>query len=152
MSSDGVARALWQAQHRVEQALDELLGDVGLSTTLNGTLGFIAAEPGLSAADLARRARVKPQSAAHAVNRLEQLGLIVRRPHPVHGRAMCLELTEAGRSAVARGAETSAAGEARLTDGLSAQECAELVRLLDVVGTNASKMISYRRTARGQQP
>lgn len=92
-----VSRALWQAQHAVEQAFDDALASLGMTTTLAGALAFLAQEPGQSAADLARRARVAPQSTAKAVARLEQLGMVRREAHPVHGRIMRLYPTDTGQ-------------------------------------------------------
>src|SRR4051812_11844642 len=91
-----VSRALWQTQHAVEQAFDDVLATLGMTTTLAGTLAFLAQQPGQSAADLARRARVAPQSVAKATARLAQLGLVRRELHPVHGRVVQLYLTDAG--------------------------------------------------------
>src|SRR5579883_420563 len=92
-----ISRALWQAQHAVEQACDSALAPLGMTTTLVGTLSFLAQQPGQSTADVARLARVAPQSVAKAVTRLDQLGLIRRQAHPVHGRIVQLYLTAAGQ-------------------------------------------------------
>lgn len=96
-----ISRALWQAQHAVEQACDSALASLGMTTTLVGALTFLAQEPGQSTADLARLSRVAPQSVAKAVTRLDQLGLIRRQAHPVHGRIVQLYLTTAGRKLLA---------------------------------------------------
>jgi DNA-binding MarR family transcriptional regulator len=114
-----VSRALWQAHHVVEQALDDALAPLGMSTSLVGTMAFIAQEPGLSAADLARLAKVKPQSVAPLVARLAELDLITRSPHPVHGRVMRLHLTDRGRRTLDRASAIAADTERQLTEGMS---------------------------------
>ncbi|HEY6422674.1 MAG TPA: MarR family winged helix-turn-helix transcriptional regulator [Pseudonocardiaceae bacterium] len=77
---------------------------LGMTTTLAGALAFLGQQPGQSAADLARRARVTPQSAAKALNRLEQLGPVSRDPHPIHGRIQQVYLTEEGAAMLASAA------------------------------------------------
>jgi DNA-binding MarR family transcriptional regulator len=118
-SDESIARELWQTEIAVDRALDVALAPVGLSTTLLGVLAWLAREPGLSAADLARRAGVRPQSAARAVARLEALGLTARTPHPVHGKALQIRLTDAGWQAFAQGSTRLAAFERELEQDLS---------------------------------
>ena len=114
-----VSRALWQTQHAIEQAFDALLGPLGLSTALAGTLTFLAEAPGSSTADLARRAGVTAQSMAYATGRLEELGLIVRTPHPVHGRIMQLDFTPSGRRTLDHASTVITRAEDQLIDDLS---------------------------------
>jgi DNA-binding MarR family transcriptional regulator len=45
---------------------------------------------------------VHPTSATNTIDRLEQQGLVVRRPNPRDGRGTLAEITSAGRAAVAR--------------------------------------------------
>jgi DNA-binding MarR family transcriptional regulator len=50
---------------------------------------------------IAAAERVRPQSVASTVAALEQAGMISRRPDPGDGRRVVLELTPAGRDALA---------------------------------------------------
>ncbi len=50
---------------------------------------------------IAAAERVRPQSVASTVAALEQAGMISRRPDPDDGRRVVLELTPAGRDALA---------------------------------------------------
>lgn len=136
-----ISHALWQAQHVVELALDSALAPLGLSTSLVGTMTFVARQPGLSAADVARLARVKPQSAAHVVNRLVELGMIARSPHPVHGRVMRLHLTDKGRRALDRAAAAEADTERALTAGLSPVARRKLLDNLETIRTAAERLL-----------
>ncbi|MFC4910160.1 MarR family winged helix-turn-helix transcriptional regulator [Actinomadura gamaensis] len=142
-----ISRALWETQHAVERALDTQLSSLGLSMTLFGALTFIAMEPGLSAADLARRARVKPQSSAHAVARLEQLGMVYRSPHPVHGRVMQLFLTGHGQELIAEAWRLSARVEGELMDELPPAARAELLVSLRRIRFRAERFEAVRRAA-----
>jgi DNA-binding PadR family transcriptional regulator len=58
---------------------------------------------------------------------LEREGLIVRTPHPEHGRVIMIELTEAGQKAVAAGTRAADVVERQMLSALSAKE-AKLLR------------------------
>jgi DNA-binding MarR family transcriptional regulator len=122
-----LSRVLWQTQHAVEQACDNALATLGMTTTLVGTLAFLAQQPGQSAADLARRARVAPQSTAKAIARLEQLGLLRRESHPVHGRIVQLYLTDAGQAMLSAATSVLAQVEQDLCIGLDDRARARLL-------------------------
>jgi DNA-binding MarR family transcriptional regulator len=51
---------------------------------------------------IGERLMVHPTSATNTIDRLEQHGLVVRRPNPQDGRGTLAEITAAGRAAVAR--------------------------------------------------
>ena len=61
---------------------------------------------------------------------LERGGLIVRRPHPEHGRVIMTELTKAGQKAVAEGAKAADVVERQMLSMLSAEEAKLLSELL----------------------
>ena len=50
-------------------------------------------------AELARAESVKPQSMGATIAALEDLGMVVRKPHPTDGRQVHIALTEKGTSA-----------------------------------------------------
>jgi DNA-binding MarR family transcriptional regulator len=51
---------------------------------------------------IGQRLMVHPTSVTNTIDRLEQQGLVVRRPNPSDGRGTLAEITEAGRAAVAQ--------------------------------------------------
>ncbi len=65
------------------------------------TLSVLAARPGLSNAQLSRRALVTPQSMIEIMAKLEKRGLVKRGPDPNHGLILRAELTRAGRALLA---------------------------------------------------
>jgi DNA-binding MarR family transcriptional regulator len=142
-----ISRALWQAQHAIEQAFDALLGPLGLSTTLAGTLTFLAEAPGSSTADLARRAGVTAQSMAYATGRLEELGLIVRTPHPVHGRIMQLDFTPSGRQALDRASAVITRAEDQLIHDLSNTARQDLLDHLAAFQERAEHLVHIAATS-----
>jgi DNA-binding MarR family transcriptional regulator len=148
-----IGTAIWQTEIAVDRALDAVLAPLGLTTTMQGTLRLIADRPGVSAADLARAARVRPQSVAPALARLEELGMLVRSPHSVHGRIMQIHLTEAGRKALERASSVVADFERELTAGLGAAERRRLLEQLEMLRCRADELGGRgrrtRRPARG---
>jgi len=135
-----VSRALWQTQHAVEQACDDALASLGMTTTLAGTLAFLAQRPGQSAADLARRARVAPQSVAKAVARLDQLGMVRRESHPVHGRIVRLYLTDTGRDTLEAATAVIGQVEQDLCGGFDARARGRLVDQLQRLRERAEQL------------
>jgi DNA-binding MarR family transcriptional regulator len=75
------------------------------------------------------RLQVHPASVTNAASRLEAAGLVLRRPHPEDGRAVLVEITDAGR-------ELAAEATARLnrevfsSPELSSGRAGELVAIL----------------------
>src|SRR5580704_6253919 len=86
-----------RAQTVLHDAMADALGSHDLTVTQFAVLTGLDEEPGLSNADLARRAFVTPQSMHAVLQELERLQLVVRHPHPQHQRVLQAELTEAGR-------------------------------------------------------
>jgi DNA-binding MarR family transcriptional regulator len=85
-------------------------------------LTMVANYPGLSNADLARLSLLTPQTMSVIVGNLLRTGALARRPHAVHGRIQHLEVTEAGKSLLARCREPVRTIETQLVAGLSPQE------------------------------
>src|SRR5580658_7667294 len=73
-----------RAQTVLHDAMADALGSHDLTVTQFAVLTGLDEEPGLSNADLARRAFVTPQSMHAVLQELERLQLGVRRPHPRH--------------------------------------------------------------------
>ena len=86
-----------RAQTVLHNAMADALGPHDLTVTQFAVLTGLHEAPGLSNAELARRAFVTPQSMHAVLQELERLQFIVRRPHPQHQRVLQAELTEAGR-------------------------------------------------------
>jgi len=137
-----LSRALWQAENATDQALDVAMLPLGLSTSLFGTLRLIAANPGRSAADLARDAGVRPQSTAYAVSRLEELGMVERRPHPVHGKVMQVFPTRAGDAALTAGDRILRSAEKRLTAAFTSDQLRVFHALLARITENARQILA----------
>ena len=112
----------------VEARLNDALERSGLSLRHLGALGHLAGQPGLSYTELARRARVTPQSMHATVAGLIELGAVAPAG-PGRGKRALLEVTGHGTELLARGRQAVAAVDAQLRDvgGLPAD--ADLLRL-----------------------
>lgn len=126
-------RLLYQ-QHAqdVEAALSEAgFGD--LRPAHANVFPFVPAE-GISVSELAELARVRKQTMAQAVEQLERMGYVERRPNPDDGRSRLVFLTDRGASVKPVTHATAARVEQRWAELTSPEELdalrATLMRLL----------------------
>jgi DNA-binding MarR family transcriptional regulator len=70
--------------------------DGDLSATEGAVLGRLCREGSLTPGDLARGEHVQPPSMSRIIERLEQRGLVARRPHPDDRRQVLIERTAEG--------------------------------------------------------
>jgi DNA-binding MarR family transcriptional regulator len=127
---------LRQAHHAFATAMEDRLRAHGLTRPQFGVLSVLVADPGLSAADLARAAMVTPQAITPLVASLERRGLIRRVPHPAHGRVLQLFATDAGAAKVREAYPAVIALEEQIAQGLSERQLAAVKRwLVDVATT-----------------
>jgi DNA-binding MarR family transcriptional regulator len=87
---------LRQTIHAFDTAMEKGLRSHGLTSPQFGALFVLDAEPGLSAADLARAMGTSPQAANALVAGMTQGGLVERTPHPTHGRVLEIYPTDEG--------------------------------------------------------
>ncbi|MFM0287492.1 MarR family winged helix-turn-helix transcriptional regulator [Paraburkholderia megapolitana] len=128
--TDWIGYNLKITQHRLRNRLDAELARLGITATQNAVLLAIAGNPRISNAELARAAFVTPQTMQAILVNLERAGLIVRSPHPKHGRVIMTELTAEGQKAVAEGARAADVVERQMLSTLSAEEATILCELL----------------------
>jgi TetR/AcrR family transcriptional regulator, ethionamide resistance regulator len=65
-------------------------------------LSVVECRPGLSAAELARRSLIRPQSMQVVVETLDKRGLVERHEDPSHGRILQIRVTPSGRDLLSR--------------------------------------------------
>jgi DNA-binding MarR family transcriptional regulator len=90
---------------------------------------FVPAE-GIQVSELARLARVRKQTMAQAVEGLERLGYVERRPDPNDRRAKLVFLTERGRTVPRIAAKTGPRVEARWAELIGDEDLETLRSLL----------------------
>ncbi|MFZ3116888.1 MAG: MarR family transcriptional regulator [Variovorax sp.] len=128
--ADWIGYNLKITQHRLRQRLDAELARLGITAPQNAVLLAVSGNPRISNAELARAAFVTPQTMQAILVNLERGGLIVRSPHPEHGRVIMTELTMAGQQAVAEGAKAADVVERQMLSTFSAEEARVLCELL----------------------
>ncbi|SNR81291.1 MarR family winged helix-turn-helix transcriptional regulator [Blastococcus mobilis] len=108
-AADGMAAvtSLMRAQAIVQARVDDVLRPMQLSFARYELLMLLSftRNGGLPMAKAGARLQVHPASVTNAAGRLEAAGLVVRRPHPGDGRAVLVEITDAGRAVAAEGTE-----------------------------------------------
>ncbi len=121
----------WLRLARVYQCIDHAsaahLRQFGLSVAQFDVLAQIGAREGLTQQELADALFVTKGNVTQLLDKLEQRGLIERRPA---GRSNCLHLTPAGRALVARAIPAQERLIASLFASLAPAEQAKLLALL----------------------
>lgn len=123
---------LKEAQQVLRARMDGALRDLGLTTAQYVCLELLHRTPGASHSDLARAVFVTRQSMNTLLAGLTDRGLVERMPGE-GGRAVPVRLTETGEELLARAQVVSAAVEARLVSGLSADQRRGLHEALGLV-------------------
>ncbi|HEY2279065.1 MAG TPA: MarR family transcriptional regulator [Streptosporangiaceae bacterium] len=113
---------LKRAQDALNTAMNAALGDFGATLPEYAVLTALAEEPGLSNADLARRAFVTPQTMNQVLRELEQRDWVSRHPHPGHRRILQAELTADGRRTLTACHQAVDGVEGRMLAGLDPAE------------------------------
>jgi DNA-binding MarR family transcriptional regulator len=126
--SDRIGHLMWETSARVMVLAEPLLDDIHLSLASMGALERIAAEPGITASELARQAFKTQQAVSQVTGRLERLGYVERRLGS--GRGVGLHATKQGIAALADGTAREAEIDARLQEMLGVQDAEHLRALL----------------------
>jgi DNA-binding MarR family transcriptional regulator len=115
----------------VRARLDEVLKPSGLTALQYTALTVLERHDGLTAAQLARDSFVTAQSMADMVRTLEGRGYVVRRPNPANRRELLIALTDLGHQLLSDYEQPVRDVERRMTDGLTADQTAQLRVALD---------------------
>jgi DNA-binding MarR family transcriptional regulator len=118
----GIGYLLKQVQGRLHTALAAALKHHDLTVAQYAVLVAVSQEPGLSNADLARRAFVTPQSSHRLLSELEEAGLVARTPHPTHGRVLQSQLTTKGEHRLRQATADAEGVEAAMLRDLPTKE------------------------------
>lgn len=126
----GVAFLLAQLGAHAAARFGERISEHDLTPPMAGILGLLSGAPGISQQELATRLGVLPSRLVAFVDELEDRGLVQRIRDDVDRRRNSLQLTEAGRAALATIGRVGRAHEASLTAALSDRDREQLVALL----------------------
>jgi DNA-binding MarR family transcriptional regulator len=87
----------WQLGQATAQHLERALRPLEINLAQLRALVQASLTPGISSAEIARRAGLTAQTMGAAVNALVGRGLIERTAHPTNRRVLCLHVTDEGR-------------------------------------------------------
>jgi DNA-binding MarR family transcriptional regulator len=102
----------------------------GLTVPQYSALMFIAAQPGISAAALARECLVTPQTMSTVLTNLDNKQLITRQPHPWHRNATELALTLDGQRLLDQADKVASEIEQHIADAFTTTERTQLIEML----------------------
>jgi len=122
----GTVYLLKRTELAVRSCVEVALAPFKLTPTQFLVLMRLKQSQGMSSAELARVAGVRPQSIVDLIGPLERDGLIKRREAPEHRRILRINLTAAGEQLLARALAVAADLEKELLAGLTATELARL--------------------------
>ncbi|WP_211658358.1 MarR family winged helix-turn-helix transcriptional regulator [Phytoactinopolyspora halophila] len=92
----GLASSLRIAIGRLNRRIRNEKEDDSLTLNQLSALGVLERRGPMPVGELAALERVRPPSMTRIVSALEELGLVVREPHPVDRRLAVVRITEAG--------------------------------------------------------
>jgi DNA-binding MarR family transcriptional regulator len=110
----------------IRNRLLEILTPLELSIPQFTTLSVLKRRPGLSNAQLARRALILPQSMIQVIAALERRQLVERAPDPAHNRILQTRLTADGLALVQRAEAATRELESGLIEAVGDDAAAKL--------------------------
>ena len=123
------------AASALESRVDARLAAIGLSLPKLAALrALVTADEALPLGQLAERLACVKSNVTQLVERLEADGLVLRAPDPGDRRSRLAGITDAGRRAYEQGVRIQRDAERDLFAALSADETAQLGRLLQKFG------------------
>jgi DNA-binding MarR family transcriptional regulator len=120
----------------VRRALNDRLAAHDLTVPAFTALSVLRRRPGLSNAQLARRALVTPQSMNELIQRMLERGLIERSVDPNHNRVLRTRLSPSGAELVAHCEAEARELEGVMLDGVPLEDRDRLLELLRVCARN----------------
>jgi len=125
------ATSIMRAQQIVLAAVDGALRPFGLTfARYEGLVLLLFSRRGsLPLGIMGQRLMIHPASVTNIIDRLEDQGLVRRRPHPTDGRTTLAEITDEGRL-LASEATTAVNGVAFGLDALSRADLRDLQRII----------------------
>src|SRR5512140_2316778 len=90
-------RALWALDHALQSASKRMEARRGVTAPQRLVVRIVGRFPGISAGEIAEILHLHPSTLTGVLRRLEDRGLLARRPDPADRRRALLQLTARGR-------------------------------------------------------
>jgi DNA-binding MarR family transcriptional regulator len=91
----------WLIQQATYPLIDTAMAGSGISSPDQLGMYFLLDEFGtMTPGEIAKQSGMRPNTVSVSLNRLEKRGHIARRPNPLDGRSVIIELSDAGRTAL----------------------------------------------------
>lgn len=130
-----------RAKKGYSRVLDPICRQWDLTRNEMDVLLFLANNPGYDrAADIVARRGIAKSHVSLSVGGLEAKGLLKRREDPVDRRAVHLELTEEAKDIARQGREAQKAFFSRIYAGLTREELAQWVAIIEKVSKNIENL------------
>lgn len=111
-----------RAEQTLIRAKSEALTPFGLTVPQYAALLTVSEESGITAAELARRCLVTPQTMTTVIRNIADKGLVERRPHPTIGHVQQTFLTAEGRRLLKKADLAAVAVEQQLVRSMSSSD------------------------------
>jgi MarR family 2-MHQ and catechol resistance regulon transcriptional repressor len=131
---------LWKAFAALQQHALKSIERLGLGYSDFGVLEVVLHKGPTPVNTIGEKVNLTSGSISVAVDRLEERGLVQRRPHPTDRRTRVVHLTAAGRKLIERAFGCHAAAMERATSGLSKDEREQAIGLLRKLGKAAAEL------------
>jgi DNA-binding MarR family transcriptional regulator len=127
---DRLLTSIRLAEQATQALKESAVNGAGITRAQYNALLMLSAMPATTAAELARRCQVTPQSMNETIRRLERDGLIARSPNRAHRHVTELLLTRSGRARLRHADAAVIQVEKAIREVLSAREIAALQDVL----------------------
>ncbi len=130
-----------RAEQITQAAAESVVREVGITAAQQAAMAVLSDNPGINAAELARRCAVTAQTMNGLLTRLEARGFVDRSPHPRHGTLMEIKLTDNGRAVFEEADALVDKLDGWLTAGLSPSDIALVRDVLGRMAENAAEVM-----------
>ena len=146
---EGLGYLLGDIARLMRRRFDEMSRDLGVTSAQWRVLFTVSRNPGVNQGALAELLEVEPITTCRMVDRLEQAGLVERRPDPKDRRAWQLFLSDNAIPLLDRLKELGSELQLRALDGLDQQSIEALESHLQTIRNNLSTGAERRAANHG---
>ncbi len=143
-----VALKLTVVARQLRVSFDQAVERSGLTRAKWSLIATVARNPGATQRMIAEALEVREITAGRLVDRLCDEGYLKRRENPKDRRAYCVYLTPAAQPLLDKLDELAKIHEAKIFDGLTADDLEKLDAYLDAIADNVSNVRSVRAASK----